>query len=68
VEERVDIEKLRAGTDVQVGAVRGQIRLGFVGPQGVEALADNVLVDGLPVPCGGLGIGGVDIRPGAVVR
>ena len=68
VEEWVDIEKLCAGTDVQVGAVRGQIRLGFVGPQGVEALADNVLVDGLPVPCGGLGIGGVDIRPGAVVR
>ena len=67
VEERIDVEELRAGTDVVVGAVGRQIGLGFVGPERIEALADDVFVDGLPVPGGGFGVGGVDVGAGAVI-
>ncbi len=67
MKERIDIEELRAGTDVEIGAVGRQVGLGLVGPQRVESLAENVVADGLPVPLGRLGVGGVDVGAGAVI-
>ena len=67
VKERIHVEKFRARTDVEVGAAGRQIGLCFIGPEGVEALAEDVVADGPPVPLGGLGVCGVDVGPGAVV-
>ena len=67
MEQRVDIVELGARTDLVIRAVGRQIGLGFVGPEGVEALAEDVVADRLPVPCSGVGVGGVDVGPGAVV-
>jgi hypothetical protein len=67
VKKRINVEKLRAGTDVEISTVGGQVGLRLVGPQRVKALAQDVLADGLPVPPGGLGVGGVDVGACAVV-
>src|ERR1019366_2091645 len=65
VEERIDVEELRAGTNMIVGAFGRQIGLGFIGPQRVETLADDIVADGVPVPLGSLGVCGVDVGAGA---
>ncbi len=54
VEERIDIEILRARTDVQITAIRRQVGLGFVGPDGVKAFAQNIFFNGVPVPVRGV--------------
>ena len=66
VEERIDVEELRAGTDVQIAAVRREIGLGFVGPNGIESLAHDVFFDRVPVPLRRVWIGCVDVRTGFV--
>ena len=67
MEERIDVEELRARTDVEVSAVGRQVGLGLIGPQRIEALAEDVVADRLPVPLRRIGIGGVDVGAGAVV-
>ena len=67
MKQRIDIEVLGARTDVEVRAVGRQIGLGFIGPQRVESLAQNVFADRLPVPLRGVGVGGVDVGAGLVV-
>ena len=67
VEERIDVKELRARPNLVVRAIGRQVGLGLIGPQRVEALAQDVVADHLPVPLGGGGVGGVDVRPGAVV-
>ncbi len=67
VEERIDVEELRAGTDVEVASVWREIGFGLVGPEGVEAFADVVFLDDAPVPLCGVGVSGVDVGAGAVV-
>ena len=67
MEERIDVEILRAGADVQIAAVRRQVGLGLVGPDGVEAFAQDIFLDGLPVPVRRVGIGGVDVGAGLVI-
>ena len=61
-------EELGARTHLEVSAVGRQVGLGLIGPERVEALADDVLVEGLPVPFGRFGVGGVDIRSGSIIR
>jgi hypothetical protein len=67
VEEGKDVEEFGAGADVPVASVGREVGLGFVGPEGVEALVDVVLLDDAPIPFTGVGIGGVDVGAGAVV-
>ncbi len=67
MQQRIDVEVLRAGTDVVVRAVGRQVGLGLVGPERIESLADDVVVNRLPVPLRGIGIGGVDVGAGAIV-
>ena len=68
MEKWVHIEELRAGADVEVCAVGRQVGLSFVRPDGVEAFAQNVVADGLPIPRGRLGICSVNVRSGSVIR
>src|ERR1700712_70295 len=67
LEERAGVEELRAGSDVEVAAVGGEIGFGLVGPEGAEAFADVVCLDAAPVPLGGFGVGGIDVGAGTVV-
>ena len=67
MDERVDVEEARARADVEVGAVRRKVGLRLVGPQRVEALAEDVVANRLPEPACGLGVRGVDVGAGAVV-
>ena len=67
VEERIDIEILRARTDVQIASVRWQVRLGFVGPDGVKAFAQNIFFNGVPVPVRGVRVRRIEIGTGLVV-
>ena len=52
---------------MEVASVGRQIGLRLVGPEGVESLGDVVVAYHIPVPARGLGVGGVDVRPGAIV-
>ncbi len=68
MEERVDVEELRAWANVEVGAVGGQVGFGLVRPKGIKTLAEDIVANGLPIPCAGLGIRGVDVGSRTVIR
>src|SRR5579884_4102919 len=68
VHERVNIEVARSRADEEVAAVRREIRFSLISPDRVESFADDVFADYVPIPLGGVGVRGVDIRAGAVVR
>jgi len=63
----VDVEVLRARANMEVAAVRRQIRLGFIGPEGVKALLVEVLVHDVPEPLRRRRIGHVNVRAGLVI-
>ena len=66
--KRINIVETRAWADEKVTAIRRQVGLGFIRPQGIESFADDVVANRLPVPSRGVRIAGVDVRTGAVVR
>src|SRR5579884_2460272 len=68
VKERINIEILCAGTNVQVAAIWRQVGFGFIGPNGVEAFAENIFPDALPIPMGRVRIRGVYVRASFIVR
>src|SRR5450631_1465985 len=68
VEQWIDIEKFRTWPDVEVGAVRRQIGLRFIGPERVKSLAEDVVADGFPIPFGCLRVRRIDVRPSPIVR
>ena len=68
VHQGIDVVVLRARSDVEVRAVWGQIGFSLIGPEGIEAFADDVVAKNVPVPASGFGIAGVDVRAGAVIR
>src|ERR1700691_6527515 len=67
MKERIDIEVASARTDRKVTAVGWQVGLGFIRPDGVKALADDILPDHIPKPASGGGIGRVDVGTGTVI-
>src|ERR1700677_2246583 len=68
MEQRIDIEIARAGSDEKVTAVCGQIRLRFVRPKGVKAFADQMVTDHIPIPAAGFRIRSIDVGSNAVIR
>src|SRR5580698_8189835 len=68
VKERIDVEEFRARAYRKVASVGWQIWLGFVGPESVEALADKIVLNCVPVPLGRIGIRGVYIGARTVIR
>ena len=54
--QRIDVEIFRAGPGMEITAVRRKVRFGFVRPQRIVSLADNVVANNSPIPFGGVGI------------
>ena len=67
VQQGIDVVITRPRPDLEVAAIGRQVRLGFIRPNGVEALADDIVANHIPVPASGLGIGGINIGAGAVI-
>ena len=61
--KRIYVKVPRAWSDVEIAAVGRQVGLSLVGPDSIEALAQNVVANSLPEPAGSFGICGVNVQP-----